>query len=186
MLGFAAVIRCSGDASADPLGVEGAAGEVAGLGLLDVETVLTGEKTLRECEGVSVGGRVPFRGYEMHVGRTSGPDAARPLLRFADGRVEGAVSARGEVRGRYVHGLFSDDGQRAAWLERIGALLRPSLIPRRSNACSTGSPRTWRRMPSSTRCSRSRAEPAEGSAPAYRSVISAMPIRAASAPSSRR
>ena len=57
----------------------------------------------------------------MHVGRTSGPDAARPLLRFADGRLDGAVSADGLIRGSYVHGLFGHDGQRAAWLEWLGA-----------------------------------------------------------------
>ena len=63
----------------------------------------------------------PFRGYEMHIGRTSGPDCARPLLRFTDGREDGAVSRDGRVTGAYVHGLFADDRQRAAWLAALGA-----------------------------------------------------------------
>ena len=63
----------------------------------------------------------PFAGYEMHVGRTSGPDCARPLLRFSDGRTDGAVSADGRVAGAYVHGLFADDRQRAAFLASLGA-----------------------------------------------------------------
>ena len=54
-------------------------------------------------------------------GETSGPDCARPLLRFADGRADGAVSADGRVAGAYVHGLFADDRQRAAWLASLGA-----------------------------------------------------------------
>jgi len=64
---------------------------------------------------------VPFKGYEMHVGRTSGPDAARPFARLADGSLDGAVSADGRVAGGYVHGLFADDRQRAAWLARLNA-----------------------------------------------------------------
>jgi adenosylcobyric acid synthase len=106
---------------ADPDGLEGPPGNASGLSLLDVETVLTGDKTLREVAGVSIADAAPFRGYEMHVGRTEGPDCARPLLRFADGRPDGAVSADGRVRAAYVHGLFTDDRQRAGLLAWIGA-----------------------------------------------------------------
>jgi adenosylcobyric acid synthase len=81
---------------------------------------LTGDKTLTEVAGVSAADNAPFHGYEMHVGRTDGPDCARPLLRFADGRSEGAVSTDGRVRATYVHGLFADDRQRAAWLSWLG------------------------------------------------------------------
>jgi adenosylcobyric acid synthase len=75
---------------------------------------------LVEVTGVSLGDEVSFRGYEMHVGRTQGPDTTRPVLRFADGRVDGAVSADGRVVGTYLHGLFADDRQRAAWIARLG------------------------------------------------------------------
>ena len=109
-----------GRSIADPLGIEGPAGQVAGLGLLDVETVLTGEKRLAEVTGRSSDG-VPFRGYEMHMGRTTGPATARPMLQLSDGRADGAGSADGSVLGTYMHGLFADDGQRGAWLRRWGA-----------------------------------------------------------------
>ena len=105
---------------ADPDGIEGPPGSEPGLGLLDVETVLTGDKTLTEVTGVAAADDAPFHGYEMHVGRTDGPDRARPLLRFADGRPDGAVSADGRIRATYVHGLFADDRQRAAWLSWLG------------------------------------------------------------------
>jgi adenosylcobyric acid synthase len=106
---------------ADPDGIEGPRGRAAGLGLLDVETVLTGDKALRVVAGVSIADGIPFRGYEMHVGRTSGPGCARPLLRFADGRIDGATSADARIRAAYVHGLFAGDRQRAAFLTWIGA-----------------------------------------------------------------
>jgi adenosylcobyric acid synthase len=41
-------------------------------------------------------------------------------LRFADGRLDGAISRSGQVAGAYVHGLFADDRQRAAWLALLG------------------------------------------------------------------
>jgi adenosylcobyric acid synthase len=43
------------------------------------------------------------------------------LLQLDDGRFDGAVSADGRVAGCYMHGFFSGDAQRAAWLARLGA-----------------------------------------------------------------
>jgi adenosylcobyric acid synthase len=60
------------------------------------------------------------RGYEMHMGRTEGPDAARPMLTLG-GQPDGAVSKDGRVAGCYLHGLFSSDPFRAKLL----AGLRP-------------------------------------------------------------
>src|SRR5262249_49737698 len=104
----------------DPAGHEGPPGEVAGLGLLDVATSLTGDKRLTQTRGTTQDG-VPFAGYEMHMGATDGPDRARPFARLAGGAPDGAVSADGRAMGTYIHGLFSDDRQRAAWLARLGA-----------------------------------------------------------------
>ncbi len=120
IVGLCGGYQMLGRSVADPQGVEGPAGRVVGLGLLDVETVLTGEKRLTEASGRS-GDGIAFRGYEMHMGRTAGPATARPLLHLADGRTDGACSPDGSVLGTYVHGLFADDGQRAAWLRRWGA-----------------------------------------------------------------
>jgi adenosylcobyric acid synthase len=104
----------------DPAGVEGPAGEVPGLGLLDIETDLEGNKLLAPVEGTGARNDVPFTGYEMHVGRSFGPDCARPVLRFADGRSDGATSADGLVSGCYVHGLFASAAQRSTLLARLG------------------------------------------------------------------
>jgi adenosylcobyric acid synthase len=125
VLGLCGGYQMLGRRIADPDGIEGPAGEVAGLGLLDVDTVLTGDKRLVETIGRSIDDDVPFRGYEMHVGRTEGPDALRAVLRFADGRLDGAVSRDGRVVGTYLHGLFADDRQRAAWIARLGGAAAP-------------------------------------------------------------
>jgi adenosylcobyric acid synthase len=121
VLGICGGYQMLGASVADPAGVEGPAQTVSGLGLLDVATTLSGEKKLRDVTGTAWGGGAPFTGYEMHVGETTGDGTRRPLLTIADGRVDGAVSADGRIAGCYVHGLFADDRQRAAWFERIGA-----------------------------------------------------------------
>jgi adenosylcobyric acid synthase len=121
VLGICGGYQMLGRRVADPGGIEGPAGAAEGLSLLDVETSLAGAKTLARVEGVCTTNGAPFAGYEMHVGKTAGPDCARPYLRFSDGRIDGAVSADGRVAGAYVHGLFADDRQRAAFLAPLGA-----------------------------------------------------------------
>ena len=116
ILGLCGGYQMLGRSLADPAGVEGPPGSVTGLGFLPVDTVLGGDKRLVEVSGELDG--VAFTGFEMHVGRSTGDAPA--LLQMDDGRAEGAVSADGLVAGCYVHGLFSHDGQRAAWLRRLG------------------------------------------------------------------
>jgi adenosylcobyric acid synthase len=120
VLGVCGGYQMLGRSVSDPQGMEGPPDDIEGLGLLDVATVLTGEKALREVEGACLLNDAPFRGYEMHIGKTSGPDCERPLLRLADGRFDGAISESGQVAGAYVHGLFADDRQRSAWLASLG------------------------------------------------------------------
>ncbi|MFC0409361.1 cobyric acid synthase [Roseomonas elaeocarpi] len=125
VLGLCGGYQMLGRTLSDPEGIEGPAGTVAGLGLLAVDTVLTGTKRLSPATGHSLADGAPFTGYEMHMGQTGGPDAARPLLRLADGRDDGAVSTDGLVRGTYVHGLFGDDRQRAGFLASLNHAAAP-------------------------------------------------------------
>lgn len=118
VLGLCGGYQMLGKRLSDPEGTEGPPGSVDGLGLLDVETVLAGAKRLEAVAGISFDG-ISFAGYEMHIGRTTGADCARPFSTIG-GQAEGASSADGRVVGTYVHGLFSDDRQRSAWLTRLG------------------------------------------------------------------
>src|SRR5580693_8164962 len=120
VLGLCGGYQMLGRAVADPSGIEGPPATVEGLGLLEVATTLSNDKRLEPVSGATTDG-VSFSGYEMHMGVTEGQDRARPFARLADGSSEGAISADGRVVGTYVHGLFADDRQRAAWLERFGA-----------------------------------------------------------------
>jgi adenosylcobyric acid synthase len=118
VLGLCGGYQMLGKRISDPDGIEGPSGSVEGLGLLDVETVLTGDKRLEAVSGESFDG-VSLCGYEMHVGRTMGSDCARRFSTIG-GAGDGAGSADGRVWGTYLHGLFADDRQRSAWLTRLG------------------------------------------------------------------
>ncbi len=120
VLGVCGGFQMLGRTFADPDGIEGPAGSAEGLGLLDIDTVLSGDKVLEPCRGRTVAGDGAYEGFEMHMGRTTGPGLARPLLRREDGLDEGAVSADGRVWGCYVHRLFDLGAARAALLALLG------------------------------------------------------------------
>jgi adenosylcobyric acid synthase len=124
VLGLCGGYQMLGRSIADPEGADGAPGRTDGLGLLDVETVMAADKTVREARATDVETGAAVSGYEIHLGRTAGPDCARPMLAMADRR-DGAVSADGRVMGCYLHGLLAADGFRHALLAR----LRPQRAP---------------------------------------------------------
>jgi adenosylcobyric acid synthase len=118
VLGLCGGYQMLGQAVTDPDGIEGETAAIEGLGLLDVSTRLTADKTLIEAEGTDHATGTKVRGYEMHVGRTEGADCVRPMLSLA-GRADGAVSADGRVMGCYLHGIFASDEFRAAFLKTL-------------------------------------------------------------------
>ncbi len=105
---------------ADPLGLEGAAGESAGLGLLDFATVLEADKQLRNVQGRLLPEGVPVTGYEIHAGVSTGSALAWPAVQLVDGRGDGAISADGQILGTYLHGLFESPDACAALLRWAG------------------------------------------------------------------
>ncbi|HER26629.1 MAG TPA: cobyric acid synthase [Rhodospirillales bacterium] len=119
VIGLCGGYQMLGHKLSDPGGREGPAGTLEGLGLLDVETILSDDKTLETVIGQDQASGEKIHGYEMHIGLTEGPDRARPWLKLSDGRGEGAVSGDGKIRGTYVHGLFAADQFRHAFLENI-------------------------------------------------------------------
>ncbi|MEL6666478.1 MAG: cobyric acid synthase [Pseudomonadota bacterium] len=103
----------------DPDGHDGSPGDAEGLGLLDVETVMTDAKQVAQVQAISVETGATITGYEIHTGETSGSDTSRPFARVQN-RDDGARSSNGRILGTYLHGAFSDDVFRHAWLERLG------------------------------------------------------------------
>ncbi len=120
LLGICGGLQMLGTRIADPLGLEGAAGESEALGLLDFDTVLEADKQLRNVTGRLLPGGVPVSGYEIHAGVSSGPALEQPAVQLDDGRFDGAISADGQALGTYLHGLFEGPEACAALLRWAG------------------------------------------------------------------
>ena len=119
VLGLCGGYQMLGRLVSDPQGLEGAPGSVPGLGLLDVETTLLPDKTLTRISGTHVPSGTALDGYEIHLGKTTGVDCARPFA-LLEGRPDGAINASGQVMGSYLHGCFSSDEFRAKFLTSLG------------------------------------------------------------------
>jgi adenosylcobyric acid synthase len=121
VLGLCGGYQMLGRSVSDPNGIEGPPGASDGLGLLDIATELAGDKSLVAVKGRTMADDIAVSGYEMHIGRTTGPATQNPMVKLEDGRADGAASANGRIAGTYLHGFFAGDAQRAAWLARLGA-----------------------------------------------------------------
>jgi adenosylcobyric acid synthase len=123
VVGICGGYQMLGGAVADPLGVESAAAERAGLGLLPVTTTFAADKTTARVQARVLGGPgwlaglagEQVTGYEIHMGRSAG---GQPWLEVG-GRLDGAVSADGRAWGCYLHGLFANAVLRRAWLDGL-------------------------------------------------------------------
>jgi adenosylcobyric acid synthase len=120
LIGICGGFQMLGERIADPFGLEGPAGESAGLGWLKVHTTLHQRKQLRNVTGHLTLDEARVRGYEIHAGQSAGVALEYPALRLADGRTDGARSADGQIFGTYVHGLFEDPSACAALLRWAG------------------------------------------------------------------
>ena len=152
VLGLCGGYQMLGRSLRDPGGIEGAPGEAEGLGLLEVVTELTGDKTLVQVEGKEIASGEAVRGYEIHLGATTGADLARPMLELP-GRPEGAVSADGRVMGCYLHGLFAADGFRHAFLSRLRDRATRGVAYGGRDRAHPRPPRRTPRSPPRPRCS---------------------------------
>ena len=96
----------------DPEAYESKAGSSQGLGFLNMETRLTGDKTLRNVTGNLLQHNIKIKGYEIHAGTTSGPATECPLFRLLAAEetgkpfLDGVRSQDNLIIGTYVHGLF--------------------------------------------------------------------------------
>ena len=110
----------------DPYGIESIHQEIEGLGLLDVETVLEKTKVTAQVEAVSIAecgvrnaewnDKEILKGYEIHMGRTSGGElfrlrrlVAHSAIRIPQSEMFSDGSRKGNVWGTYIHGIFDND-----------------------------------------------------------------------------
>ncbi len=123
VLGICGGYQMLGKKIHDPQGLEGAANSIDGLAVLDVETVLEPYKQLAKVAGTLTLNAEKVRGYEIHLGTTTGAATRSPLVKLVgeiggdidgdfDRRFDGAVSADNLVIGTYLHGIFDHNEAR--------------------------------------------------------------------------
>lgn len=120
VLGLCGGFQMLGESISDPQGLEGAERKAAGLGLLQMRTVMHLQKQIRNVSGTAIAGNVAFSGYEIHTGQSEGTALHRPYLQV-EGEPHGAVSLDGNIMGAYVHGLFESGPFRRYFLAQFGA-----------------------------------------------------------------
>ncbi len=119
----------------DPEGIESSVTEMAGLGLLPLNTVFAGSKETHRVHGevmeaaglLKRAAGAPISGYEIHMGRTKGEGVALPFRIndrtdvpvTPDTAYDGAMNEPGTVLGTYIHGLFHNGQLRRAMLEEL-------------------------------------------------------------------
>jgi len=127
VIGICGGYQMLGQRISDPHGIESAQQEVDGLGLLDIETVLETTKVTAQVEAIQSAefgvrstewnGRSLIKGYEIHMGRTTGDVGLFTLKRLysnSEFRTPHSElipdgSQKGKVWGTYIHGIFDND-----------------------------------------------------------------------------
>ena len=131
ILGLCGGYQMLGTVIRDPEGLEGftstsaksSEDETSGLGLLQVETMLSPQKHLTRVQARHSESGLMIDGYEIHLGQTDGPDCARPfatIIQDDKTQIEGACSENQQIQGTYLHGLFTNDSFRAHFLRDLG------------------------------------------------------------------
>ncbi|PYU35932.1 MAG: cobyric acid synthase CobQ [Acidobacteria bacterium] len=109
----------------DPEGVESVIPRAEGLGLLQLQTCFAREKKTVRVRALHIENRRELAGYEIHMGRTNGPSATRPVFQILEEmgspteRFEGARSEDGLVWGTYLHGVFDTPSFRRDFLNAL-------------------------------------------------------------------
>ena len=127
LIGICGGFQMLGLSIEDSEGIEGPAGSCAGLGLLQMSTVLRADKQLRQVSGTLAFNAAAIDGYEIHCGISAGAALENAAVTLSDGRRDGAVSADGQILGTYLHGLFDNPLARDELLRWAG--LTPEVAP---------------------------------------------------------
>ncbi len=119
VMGLCGGLQMLGKTIFDPVGLEGVAGEVAGLGLLPINTVIGEDKVLRQRQVDSnyFSTRSPVCGYEIHQGTTTWSGSNPAQLLFDNPDLGWVVNDR--IWGTYLHGIFDHGEWRRSWLNQI-------------------------------------------------------------------
>ncbi|MCJ8323280.1 MAG: cobyric acid synthase [Rhizobiales bacterium] len=119
LLGICGGFQMLGNSISDPHLHEGNQKFIKALGLLDIETEISAEKSTRLIEVEDLTGQKVVA-YEIHMGKTTGKDISNPMF-IKQNIGLGAMSKNATIRGSYLHGIFASDAYREGFLQDLGA-----------------------------------------------------------------
>lgn len=119
VLGICGGFQMLGNVIHDPHAIEGESGSSSGLGWLEMATTLEQSKQLKQVVGKLAFTEATVKGYEIHMGISTGAALSKPAL-MLNGQPEGAISSDNHIAGTYLHGLFDHAESCAAWLAWAG------------------------------------------------------------------
>jgi adenosylcobyric acid synthase len=134
VLGICGGFQMLGESIDDPDGLEGQAGKFAGLDLLPFQTVMAGEKVVRQRSITTVYPQadLSIAGYEIHLGRSEQTQTVGFQPLFDDPSL-GVVNHDRTLWGSYLHGIFDNGTWRRMWLNQVrqkhGLQLLPATQP---------------------------------------------------------
>lgn len=113
IIGICGGFQMLGKKLIDPHGVESSLKEIDGIGLLPVETIFHPYKITTQVEGyVNSKPSITIKGYEIHMGETSGEINLFHIKRLATGESIFDGATRENIWGTYIHGIFENDSFR--------------------------------------------------------------------------
>ncbi len=104
-----------GQTVSDPHNIEGG-GEISGLGLLAVTTVLALDKTLIRTEALHLPSGETVHGYEIHHGKTA---VINEDIIFSSSRPGILGAGTDRLWGSYLHGIFDNDAFRRYFINTL-------------------------------------------------------------------
>jgi len=119
IIGICGGFQMLGKSIADPQAIEGEQRQIAGLGLLDMTTIIHPDKIARKVAAHDRRLKTQIQAYEIHAGISSGVDCDHAPF-TVDGHNNGGANATGHIWGTYLHGIFADGSWRAKYLASLG------------------------------------------------------------------
>ncbi|RBP41551.1 cobyric acid synthase [Garciella nitratireducens] len=127
ILGICGGYQMLGKEIVDPNQMESSHNIINGLGLLNIKTIITKEKSMQQVQGkvISKNGLLKnlenqkLWGYEIHMGKTQFIGKTIPAIELENGTVGGIISSCGKILGTYLHGIFENDIFRREILNHI-------------------------------------------------------------------
>ncbi len=125
IIGICGGFQMLGKSIADPLGIEGKPGSSVGFNFLEMETILSEEKSLLQIEAIHIESGKVVKGYEIHNGKTFIGKNCEQIISVKKkssktvSNLDGAKNKKGNIWGSYIHGLFDENEFRKSILQSI-------------------------------------------------------------------